>query len=730
MGQIVGTKAKPKRANLNALSLVGTPALGEYVLVSSDNSMSADGQGNFDCYIVGDGTTAATALPLHSIVKGNITSEELDGVNGKTLYNFIYGSGDPRIVFNITGFGTDGASGGVTGLGQTYYNTSSKLLRRCIDYKPKATSTYETVSYAENTIYHNQQNNKYYEWNGEELVLTEYVRGESFLEENSDLYPTEDSENVLRSGGTYDYLHKEVLTTRRSFNSRVEGYVFRDGTIKKDGGGVVFRTKPFFVKQGGNIIVICKQYSDTAVIATNTNKDASSGWSVKVLGAGGSVTQTYTYTFEADAFVIVSYIGTIDDGVDITLTSLQKYVSDSVIEGDDNPVSGNAVYEEVKNAETYKANVFPITGFGTAGTSAGISAVGDVFYNTNSGQLRKCIEYNPSGTSYFVTIPFDNDIYYYNKGEGKYYMYSNGGLVEADSPSIEYESISNTIKPSNKTYTDEECKQRFYVEMNKKASVLGMTTAEFYEPAGNQQLNQMSVLDILRLVVYCSGIRAINDVWQMKSAVVSVLGGNARNINVTTTVTNTSLENNYVILGGKTGSIPNVTQSLGVVVQSKNSGKVYACADINTSLTAGVKFTHIKNVLDFIEGASSEPTFNQGGIAVIELPAHTASLYNRFDFNELFLYGDENVFTPASTTKMMTAIILCDNIQRLDTRCIIHNTDIQPPTGSTFYAGDIYTYKDALRCLMLESSNTSAHVIARCVGKILLDLDNDVYQSN
>lgn len=68
MGQIVSSAAKPKRCNLNQLSQLGTPAAGQHILVSSDNSMNAAGQGNFDCYIVGDGTTAATALPLNKIV--------------------------------------------------------------------------------------------------------------------------------------------------------------------------------------------------------------------------------------------------------------------------------------------------------------------------------------------------------------------------------------------------------------------------------------------------------------------------------------------------------------------------------------------------------------------------------------------------------------------------------------------------------------------------------------
>ena len=67
MGQIIGGGAKPKRCNRNRLSQLGTPAAGEHILVSSDNSMNAAGQGNFDCYIIGDNSHPATELPLHNI---------------------------------------------------------------------------------------------------------------------------------------------------------------------------------------------------------------------------------------------------------------------------------------------------------------------------------------------------------------------------------------------------------------------------------------------------------------------------------------------------------------------------------------------------------------------------------------------------------------------------------------------------------------------------------------
>lgn len=70
MGQIVTKNAKPKRANLNAIwtgSLANyIPDNGEYILVSSDNSMNQHGDGKFDAYIVGDGTAKASELPIHS----------------------------------------------------------------------------------------------------------------------------------------------------------------------------------------------------------------------------------------------------------------------------------------------------------------------------------------------------------------------------------------------------------------------------------------------------------------------------------------------------------------------------------------------------------------------------------------------------------------------------------------------------------------------------------------
>lgn len=98
MGQIIGGAAKPKRCNANQLSQMPTPAAGEHILVSSDNSMNAAGQGNFDCYIEGDGQTAAEDLPLHTIADDEIIQGSKNSVTGGCVHEVLYGLEEQNIV--------------------------------------------------------------------------------------------------------------------------------------------------------------------------------------------------------------------------------------------------------------------------------------------------------------------------------------------------------------------------------------------------------------------------------------------------------------------------------------------------------------------------------------------------------------------------------------------------------------------------------------------------------
>ena len=95
-----------------------------------------------------------------------------------------------------------------------------------------------------------------------------------------------------------------------------------------------------------------------------------------------------------------------------------------------------------------------------------------------------------------------------------------------------------------------------------------------------------------------------------------------------------------------------------------------------------------------------------------------------FAFALAYDYGKAVEVYPASVSKVMTAILLCDNILDLNAKVAVKESDRQPPTGTNFVAGDTLRLREYLQCMLMESSNTSAQVIARYVGNILLNKDN------
>ena len=92
MGQIRGRSAKLDACNIRSLSSYRVPAAGQHILVSTDNSAMQNGQGNFDAYVVGDGTTAATALALHYIADELPTDGSKNGIQSGSIYKILNGS--------------------------------------------------------------------------------------------------------------------------------------------------------------------------------------------------------------------------------------------------------------------------------------------------------------------------------------------------------------------------------------------------------------------------------------------------------------------------------------------------------------------------------------------------------------------------------------------------------------------------------------------------------------
>lgn len=89
MGQIRGKKPHISACNIRSLSSFGIPYAGMHILVSTDNSATEDGQGNFDAYVIGDGVKAATALPIHYFADVIFNKSSKNPTSGKAVYDFL-----------------------------------------------------------------------------------------------------------------------------------------------------------------------------------------------------------------------------------------------------------------------------------------------------------------------------------------------------------------------------------------------------------------------------------------------------------------------------------------------------------------------------------------------------------------------------------------------------------------------------------------------------------------
>lgn len=155
MGQIIGGAAKPKRCNANQLSQVPTPAAGEYILVSSDNSMNAAGQGNFDCYIEGDGQKAATALKLKRIIS---VDDAVIGIKTDKIARTLDEVCTKKTGLKFTGNGVITSQGALAGSDNIYFSKTLMQKGTVVSFVGEITanSNYYVVSFGFSTTNPNE----------------------------------------------------------------------------------------------------------------------------------------------------------------------------------------------------------------------------------------------------------------------------------------------------------------------------------------------------------------------------------------------------------------------------------------------------------------------------------------------------------------------------------------------------------------------------------------------
>lgn len=278
------------------------------------------------------------------------------------------------------------------------------------------------------------------------------------------------------------------------------------------------------------------------------------------------------------------------------------------------------------------------------------------------------------------------------------------------------------------TVTDNECIQAFVDKMNEYARRIGMSNTNFVNSSGVYDENHYSCAkDITKMCLACTAYDKLMTYWGQTSYAVKVLGSNERTISGVSAYKGDSMSsvgNYYHIFGGKSGSWTLngfQNKNLTLAVRSKiDDAWLIGCIMKSSASDRGIPF---KELMDWLESYRTNPdvptpTLQCEYASAFVVPSHNPMAYNDVDL-EMVGKNSTTQFLPASTTKLMTAMILLDYME-MDSYMTIKQSDITSGSGDTFYDGDIIQVKDAVLALLLPSSNTLAKTIARIVGREIL----------
>ena len=345
MGQIIGSAAKPKRCNLQNLSSLGTPAAGEHILVSSDNSMNAAGQGNFDKYIVGDGSTEATSLKLHDI--DSVTEDDL------------YYTSTPNESYDITGslwvseivsvsagdkYYYEGTGDGTAELLALYADAScTTLIEMILQHTSGAsnTKTMTATGYVSANGYLRARNRNY-----TDVGLLEIYRRFSnvvspYIVDN------------LTDGGTEKALSAEQ---GKELGGRIIPLTDNSVTIDLTASG--WRTSWCYVKAGTKLEYMGSGDNGSTLVLTN-NSTTTTGGTTLLTAPGGSKEVSYSGTIDEDCYLMLSSRNyTENNKATLTFCNEESVASDSFYIGEDSENTWEYVIKKVSKGDIIKAQLY------------------------------------------------------------------------------------------------------------------------------------------------------------------------------------------------------------------------------------------------------------------------------------------------------------------------------------------------------------------------------------
>lgn len=252
----------------------------------------------------------------------------------------------------------------------------------------------------------------------------------------------------------------------------------------------------------------------------------------------------------------------------------------------------------------------------------------------------------------------------------------------------------------------------FIKQMNDMAQKLKMHNTTIKNPSGLSARGQLSTTyDIALLTLHASQNQYISEIWRKKEYQVDILGEDARQTTIKTTIENKFLSNYYTLLGGKTGTLGIIKNLTAIVYEQE---KQYIVVTIGAQ---GNRFHQTRLILDYaLKGALSED-IQIRAYTVMPYPSFPIHLSNHTRLQQLLAYKEHEKVNPASIIKLLTILTALTYPITMEDSIVIEADDIVEDALNALKIGDIISVNDALHLMLLASSNIAAQALARFVGQ-------------
>ena len=279
--------------------------------------------------------------------------------------------------------------------------------------------------------------------------------------------------------------------------------------------------------------------------------------------------------------------------------------------------------------------------------------------------------------------------------------------------------------------------------MNMYASRLGMSHSSFVSPYGGvpSTSNISCVSDILKMSIFAFGKEYVRRMMAMKSVSIAVLGDHAGTRAITKSTQSTmdsyysemhpGETNPYILLGDKGGGWSSGEyKAYSLVAFTKIDGKI-VCGVTATTQGDGTtgREARLKGMIELFDIAAKvirgesitglSCTLVENAIAAI-VPEYP-NCYSQISVAPLYSQNPDVTYNPASTSKILSCIIMSDVLTNLQEYHELASEDIVNDSSYTAYAGDIETVESSLYAMMMASNAANTLSLARMAGTKILE---------